>query len=174
MAKPPLRERLLGLLVILCIALIFYPLIFTSEDQFRIDRNTQIPQRPAMNLSTEAVRPQAPVELEPVNPNLFVPGEDNVVLDNASDDPLSGQGLPNSELIQVGSFASVNNANDLVARLLDAGFKAYSRLAPSSDGAPDLHKVYVGPYMDKSRADEAEALLRDNLGLQPIRLKFEP
>ncbi len=174
MAKPPLRERLLGLLVILCIALIFYPLVFTSENQFRIDRTSQIPQRPALDLSADTIRPMAPDSVESVASPLFVPAEDQLAGAQSDDGILNEQGLPRAELVQAGSFASVDNANDLVDRLIEAGFKAYSRLSPSTGEAPDLHKVYVGPYLTTEQASQAEALLREQMGLEPIRLRFEP
>lgn len=176
MPKPPLRERLLGLLVILCIALIFYPLVFTSEEQFRIDRTSQIPARPQMDLSERQIMPVVPdVQNEPELP-LFVADDALVeaVEVGETQSILSESGLPNAWLLQVGSFASVTNAEELVARLVDSGLKAYSRLQPSDGSGPDLHKVYVGPYLDRTELEAADLQLRQAHQLQPIRLQFEP
>lgn len=62
----------------------------------------------------------------------------------ASEDPLMRW------VVQVGSFSSQDNANDLVARLRQAGLSAYDETVSTETST--THRVRVGPYLDRDEA----------------------
>lgn len=177
MAKPPLRERLIGTLVILCLVLIFYPLLFVSQEEFEINRDSVIPPRQIHVEPLDIAQPVAPREVrEIILHELFNPDEnaDQVNPEDIADQLLSESGLPNSWVIQVGSFARMENAESLDRELNAQGYESYFKLTPSFDEAPDLYKVYVGPIINSDEARSTFARLNEKLQNQAILLRFEP
>lgn len=178
MLKPALRERLLGALVFLCLGLIFYPAIFDTRNEFIVDRDSQIPE--------QLVRVEPMVLEEPVIPDeeasvpkadeMFVPPEEEPAnLDEAPSRPsiLDDEGVPNAWILQAGSFAAEDNANDLEQRLLAAGFRAYIRRTENEAGEP-RYRVFVGPYLDRAIAQADSSELSSNGFTAPLILEFEP
>jgi DedD protein len=177
LAKPPLRERLIGTLVILCLALIFYPLLFVSQDEFEISRDSVIPERQIEVEPLNIVEPVAPYEVrEVVLHELFNPDEntDEVDPEDITDQLLNESGLPNAWVIQVGSFAQKENADALNQDLTIQGYESYVKLTPSFDEDPDLYKVYVGPILNSDETKATFARLNEQLQNQAILLHFEP
>ncbi len=177
MERPPLKERLIGTLVILCLAIIFYPLIFDSQQEFEVRRDSVIPSRTIEVRPLQILEPSQPFEAQAINPDeLFNPDEqsDQTRIDPNDSKILTGSGLPQAWVIQVGSFASIDNAKLLNESLLAQGYKAYFRLTESSDERPDLYKVMVGPMLDASEAERVLAQLKAENQSQAILLRFEP
>jgi len=177
LAKASLKERLIGTIVILCLALIFYPLFFNSKSEFEISRNSVIPTQTIEVEPLDIQDPIVPFEVEEVVLHeLFNPDEDldQVLPDELPNRILQASGLPNAWVVQVGSFAQIENAEILNEDLLGLNYKSYFRLTPSFDDGPDLYKVFVGPVLS---TDEARALLTElseHTGNEAILLKFEP
>lgn len=69
-------------------------------------------------------------------------------------------------VVQVGSFAEAQNAEGLVFRLRDAGFRASSRAV--SSGGTTAHKVQVGPVLERSEAIRLAASIEDQMGLDGL------
>lgn len=177
MAKPPLRERLIGTLVILCLALIFYPLVFVSQEEFEVSRESVIPERNLQVEPLHILQPEAPAEVEEVVLHeLFNPDENTDAVDPEamSDELIGDSGLPNAWVVQVGSFAQLENAQKLNQILTQQGYESYLKLTPSFDDAPDLYKVYVGPIINSDEARQAHENLNVLLDNQAILLRFEP
>lgn|GEM_PF-2271561 len=57
-------------------------------------------------------------------------------------------------VIQVASFSNLDNAKKLVTRLKQNGHKAYRRAGKNQQGQA-IYRIYVGPYIEKSRANSA-------------------
>jgi len=177
LATPPLKERLIGTLVILCLGLIFYPLLFNSESEFEISRDSLIPLQRVQVAPLDIINPSAPYEVqEIVLHELFNPDEntDQLSIDNIPEGILNESGLPQAWVVQVGSFALIDNAETLKDELLAEGYDAYVRLTPSFSEAPDLYKVYAGPVVDPSEARRTLNQLSDLTGNEAILLRFEP
>lgn len=177
MAKTALRERLIGTLVILCLAIIFYPLFFVSQEEFEVSRESVIPERQIVVEPLDIREPVAPFEVqEVVLHELFNPDEDidQVNPDDLSNELLNESGLPNAWVIQVGSFAQEENARNLNQNLNEQGYESYYRLTPSFDEAPDLYKVYIGPIINPDEARATFERLNQQFENQAIMLRFEP
>ena len=61
--------------------------------------------------------------------------------------------------VRVGSFGRVQNADDLVKRLNDAGFRTYTRQVTNSQGL-QLTSVFVGPDLRRDALEQRLAELR--------------
>ncbi len=64
-------------------------------------------------------------------------------------------------IVQIGAFSSGKTAEQEAARLKAWGFKAYTELISGTT------RVRVGPYVDRSKADEVRQLLEKH-GLHPV------
>lgn len=177
-----LKQRMVGALVLVALAVIFLPMLFSRPDDIRqvvVDAPV-MPQTPAM----------APVELEPVivpqaeplpedpmtasdqNPGSSVsPPESEVVETSPASAPearLDANNLPVTWSVQLASLASRSSADALQQKLRSKGYNAYVR---SFDGK---NRVLVGPVVERSEADR----LRDQLGRQQnlngFVVRFEP
>lgn len=84
---------------------------------------------------------------------------DAVVVDGRPEVPEAEEGA-SGWIVQVGSFASPDNAVRLRGRLWDGGYDAFLR---SGD---DTVRVAVGPVLDRSRAESLAGELRERYALE--------
>ena len=76
-----------------------------------------------------------------------------------------------SYVLQAGSFASFQDADQLKARLALSGLVAHIQKV-TIEGRGEYHRVRLGPYERLQELDDADQQLR-KLGMQPIRLKVK-
>jgi DedD protein len=86
-------------------------------------------------------------------------------LDSQASSPISKAGSAHGEVsrssswsVQLGSFASRANADNLVHRLKAQGFAAY--ILTGGSGAATRHRVRVGPLADRGTAERSAAKLK--------------
>jgi DedD protein len=86
-------------------------------------------------------------------------------LDSQASSPISKSGSAHGEVshspswsVQLGSFASRANADNLVHRLKAQGFAAY--ILTGGSGAATRHRVRVGPLADRGAAERSAAKLK--------------
>jgi DedD protein len=86
-------------------------------------------------------------------------------LDSQASSPISKAGSAHGEVsrspswsVQLGSFASRANADNLVHRLKAQGFAAY--ILTGGSGAATRHRVRVGPLADRGAAERSAAKLK--------------
>ena len=177
-----LKQRMVGALVLVALAVIFLPMLFSRPDDVRqvVVDAPSMPQTPAMT----------PVELEPVIvpqaeplpedtltvseriPEPLEPSPGREAVDtsaaNAPEARLDANNLPVTWSVQLASLASRSSAEVLQQKLRSKGYNAYIR---SFDGK---NRVLVGPVVERSEADR----LRDQLGrqhdLNGFVVRFEP
>jgi DedD protein len=153
------KHRLVGVMVLIAFAIIFLPSLFYREQRISLDTTTLIPPKPKV---------KAIVISPPVNPKGFKPApsaekafQPPVVAKAATSvkpsktkpipkPTLNKKGLPDAWVIQGGSFKSQARADELKDKLLKQGHKAYGRSVSTTKG--QFFRVFVGPYIDKSRA----------------------
>ena len=82
-------------------------------------------------------------------------------------------GYTNSLVMQLCSFSEKQNATELEQQLVADGYRAYSRRSSAGDG--DVrYRVFVGPYLDRSIAqNDASALVQTGMSA-PLLLEFAP
>ena len=187
-----IKQRVVGALVLLAVALIFLPVIFDGQGSYQQNLQSRIPEPP--------LSPQMP-DTTPTRPTIvadsdaiIIPPEASTVSDtsqpsvnNNSDEvdlpkvetdkltatspSLDAQGLPRGWSVRLASFSSVENASRLVSRLLDDGYKAYSREIQSSQGV--LRAVFVGPGVRQERIQQLRLQLQEVYDLAGIVVPFE-
>jgi len=66
-------------------------------------------------------------------------------------------------VVQLGSFRHQKNVQELLDKLENAGYRAFSRKVDTSVGR--LNKVFVGPELDRKKLDDALPHLKETTGL---------
>ncbi|MDD3448139.1 MAG: SPOR domain-containing protein [Gammaproteobacteria bacterium] len=73
--------------------------------------------------------------------------------------------------VQVGSFSSADNAQALRDRLKAAGFTAFTEPGRSADGSA-YTRVFVGPEIQREKADALAARLQQSQGLKALVVRY--
>ena len=192
-----LKQRMVGALVLLALAVIFLPMLLSREDE---SQRVQVdaPEMPAT--------PQAPdVELQPVavpEPQLLPdePMSADAQQGMGSDEPavaeqptapitpvtptaepepvvaapapvpskLDANSLPISWSVQLASLSSTDGAQKLQKTLRSQGYNAYIR---SFDG---MNRVFVGPLIERAEADRLRDQLNRQHKLNGFVVRFQP
>ena len=195
------KQRIVGTVVLLALALIFLPIIFDGEGSYQAQVRSRIPETPFISILPEPTqsRPVIVGNVETIEPEVAatvslieeVAGlveEPSVAIATAepiSDveitEPapifsrevlqLSDAGLPQGWVVRLGSFSDSENASNLVTRLQDAGYKAYSRVMRSSQES--LTGVFVGPWLDRGQVNEYQQKLQEEFSLVGLVVRYE-
>ena len=75
-------------------------------------------------------------------------------------------------VIQLGSFSSKSNAQNLVDKLKSGGYKAYLKVSNSNGNV--VHRVLVGPEIKRHQAEAKIAELDKLSGLNSIIISYDP
>ncbi len=95
-------------------------------------------------------------QIEGVNPKVLAP-------ENADEQALVTEVESRMRwVVQIGSFSKAENANNLVNKLKQANYTAFKELSGS------IHKVMVGPFVDKARAEQQRDKINKQLKLNGI------
>ncbi len=168
-----LKQRLLGALVLLALAVIFIPVLFDRERMEPVNTTSQIPRTPILEIE-EVPDPQQPEWSRPVEPpaQQFVPDETAVVSDAAEPDTLDAHGQPQAWVLQIGSFQTEQLAIAARDKLTGLGHTAYIRKVQVADET--VHRVYVGPKMAKDALMTAKVAIDQALQVESLLLAFKP
>ncbi|WP_404419395.1 SPOR domain-containing protein [Marinospirillum sp.] len=166
-----LKERLIGALALIALAVIFLPFVLEEE-------------RLPAPVSDKIVTPPAPepVEVEVARPE--PPEVDDALTDEekqtlsqqqtrSSSEPssamqLSPEGGVEAWAIQVASFSEAANAKRLVGRLQEQNYQPYWRKINN------LAVVFVGPYIDQQQARNQQDQLLQELGMKTLLTDYVP
>lgn len=182
-----LRQRIVGALVLLALAVVFLPMLFSRPDEAR-DVQVVAPAMPepagSLIVTPEPVEPldipplQAMPEHAAESVVPVVEQEPPVVAEVpssqaplASGTPVAGldeAGLPRSWSVQLASLASREGAEALQQKLRAQGYNAYVR---SFEGKT---RVLVGPVIEKTEAERLRAQLKRQLQLDGFIVRFQP
>ncbi|AOS98600.1 cell division protein DedD [Microbulbifer aggregans] len=195
------KQRIVGALVLVALAVIFLPSLFDREGARYIDITSKIPPAPDIQ-PIEIAQPQpaqdvAPApEPEAVFQPVAVTGQSTAVepkpepreasqsaaaaqteTEAAKPAPvkrepvLDERGLPRSWVVQVASYREQVRADRLRDRLMDEGFKAYTRSASTDKGT--FVRVYVGPKVDRADAEATKQELDQLLAAQTLVMRLK-
>lgn len=192
------KQRIVGTVVLLALALIFLPIIFDGQGSYEAPVTSRIPDTPIISIMPEPVqsRPVIVGDTQPIEPatattvNLIeeVVSEIEEVVDieepaaeveitesqavfSREVPALSDTGLPQGWSVRLGSFSDAENANNLLARLQEAGYKAYTRDISSDQGS--LTGVFVGPWLDRGQVNEYQRELQEEFSLAGLVVRYE-
>lgn len=189
------KQRIVGTVVLLALALIFLPIIFDGQGSYQAPISSRIPDTPVISILPEPVQSRPVItggEPDPEPPP--IEASDAVASVNtaaAADDApaneveiteseaifsrevpqLSAAGLPEGWSVRLGSFSDAENARNLVGRLQAAGYKAYMRNLPSNQGT--LTGVFVGPWLDRALVNDYQRKLQEEFSLAGLVVRYE-
>ncbi len=175
------KQRMIGGALVLLAAVILIPIFFDGAGYKERHLESAIPPEPVLPEMVEIV-PQNPrlpdtsqfaapapavvVEPKPVALAEAVEAQQPAI-DLSKDTPvLDQEGVPVAWSLQLASFKDEDNAKGLRRKLIEAGYKVYTR----KNG--DLIKVFVGPDMQKGRLSELQASIQQEFGLDGIVVRF--
>lgn len=163
-----LKERLLGAVVLIALAVIFVPFLLEEK-------------RPAAPVSDKIITPEPPTSVKsvvekPVAPKLpssLNEQQKQQVASNNQNNPNSGvtlnpEGGVDAWAIQVATFGEAANAKRLVKTLEKKQYHAYWR------NINDMTVVFVGPYISQNESREVQDKLLQQQGLKTLLTRYVP
>lgn len=193
-----LKQRMVGALVLLALAVIFLPMLLSREDEsqrVQVDAPAMpvAPEAPEVELQPVAVPepqllPDEPIgadadaaqSLEPSEPVVSeLPAEpitsatpaampEPVLTPPPAPSKLDANSLPISWSVQLASLSSSDGAQKLQKTLRSQGYNAYIR---SVDG---MNRVFVGPLIERAEADRLRDQLNRQHKLNGFVVRFQP
>ena len=180
--------------MLLTLAFIFLPIVFDGQGSYEPAMTSRIPDSPQVSILPEPVqsRPiiiaETETEAELASPasNDAAGAEVPIAVEAAPESvggttsepvfsrevpQLDRAGLPQAWVVQLASFADVENARNLLARLQSAGYKAYIRSVVGDQGGRS--RVLVGPWVVRARADETQTELQAQFQLAGMVVAYE-
>ena len=200
--KEATKQRIVGTVVLLALALIFLPIIFDGEGSYQVPVSSRIPDPPAVPILPEPPieRPQVLAERDISQDASVAPDTDAAaepideaeqsVASEPTPEPANGvevvesqpvfergspqlgdDGLPQGWVVRLGTFANSTNASNLVNRLQDSGYKAYSRNVVNDQGT--LTAVFVGPWVQREQVEQYQRELQEQFQLSGMIVRYE-
>lgn len=168
--EQPKKQRLIGIMVVIALAIIFLPSLFHRDERVVVDTTSLIPPQPEVTpiVITPPIKPETVTSVAKPE-DVFQP-ELQEDTSPAEKPRLNEKGVPNAWVIQVGSFQSEKRALELKDKLLTDDHRAYSRPVTTSKG--QFFRVFIGPYIDKRQAVEAKAKVDKQYKLRSQIVRF--
>ncbi|WP_163937361.1 SPOR domain-containing protein [Paraferrimonas sp. SM1919] len=179
------QNRLVGIVVIAALAVIILPDLLNSKKVSQEGEFTVIPLRPGIDkdpqiveqlqqLEDEFEAPQQQVT-EVVNADKGTDSSDSTTETDGQQSQSKQDVAAQTEIawtIQLGSFKSVDNVNNLVASLKQRQFKVYTLPLVPVDG--QWNKVFVGPNIDRNKLEPYLDVLAKDFSTKPIIVAYQP
>lgn len=168
-----LKQRLIGAILLLALAVIFLPVLFDRDPIEPVDRTSQIPPPPDI-ITVEITAPDMPEvqDLAPPPEQMYVPDEEQVIDLQAELPGLNANGVPKSWVLQIASFRLPEHADKLREQLVAKGFAAYTRRVKSQNGS--ITRVLVGPKLDKQALIINKQEIDKFFNVEALLLEFKP
>lgn len=147
---PDLKRRLVGAVVITCLAAIFVPMLFDDpiDETGKMISELKIPDAPVNSINADSISlPESTYDVITL-PAPQALKEQRLRQQSASDNRVRW-------FIQVGIFGQESNAISLQNTMRKQGFPATIAKVESENGL--LYRVRIGPELDKKRAEAMKA-----------------
>lgn len=172
------KQRIIGALIIVCLAVIFLPMLFDEPHEARQEQILEVPEEPEMQpvAIEEPKEPQVPQTGDA--PDIPMADQGQVARDEepavAQDDPEpvpeveqeDAGALRGAWLVRLGSFSNRDNALRLRDRLRDQGMEAHSETVDNDKGT--FTRVFAGPFLDEQKAESARDQLEAEFNLEAM------
>jgi len=188
--KQGTKQRVVGTIVIVSLALIFLPIIFDGQGSHQTQTASRIPEQPVVPILPEPqqsrpviisdadlvaieTKPESELVTKAIEESISDPIEVSASESAFTRDipTLNPAGLPNGWSIRLGSFSEASNASDLMQRLQTAGYKAYIRDIDSEQA--ELTGVFVGPWLERALVNDYIDQLRDEFQLEGMVVRYQ-
>ncbi|WP_167145228.1 SPOR domain-containing protein [Pseudomonas sp. OTU750018] len=192
-----LKQRMVGALVLLALAVIFLPMLLSREDESQrvqvdapempaalqapevelqpvvVPEPQLLPDEPIGADAEQSMESGEPVVAEqpaaPVTPvTPAAEPEPVVAAPSPAPSKLDANSLPISWSVQLASLSSSDGAQKLQKTLRSQGYNAYIR---SVDG---MNRVFVGPLIERAEADRLRDQLNRQHKLNGFVVRFQP
>ena len=173
------KQRIVGTIVLMALVGVLFPVIFDGGDTFQAELESRIPPEPQFSLLPEP-NPTRPVIIADADTDAGaeegqseISENDSQIISQSEEDEadLDLSPMLSGWSIRLGSFAEKQNAINLVERLHESEYKAYTREFNNSAG--ELVSVFVGPWIDKSIAEDYLSQLEDKFRLAGDIVRYE-
>ena len=173
------KQRIVGTIVLMALVGVLFPVIFDGGDTFQAELESRIPPEPQFSLLPEP-NPTRPVIIADADTDVGaeegqseISENDGQIISQSEEDEadLDLSPMLSGWSIRLGSFAEKQNATNLVERLHESEYKAYTREFNNSAG--ELVSVFVGPWIDKSIAEDYLSELEDKFRLAGDIVRYE-
>ena len=173
------KQRIVGTIVLMALVGLLFPVIFDGGDTFQAELESRIPPEPQFSLLPEP-NPTRPVIIADADTDVGaeegqseISENDGQIISQSDEDEadLDLSPMLSGWSIRLGSFAEEQNATNLVERLHESEYKAYTREFNNSAG--ELVSVFVGPWIDKSIAEDYLSELEDKFRLAGDIVRYE-
>lgn len=175
MVSESLKQRIVGAIVLVALAIIIIPLVFDFSGERQVDINSQIPLMPEI---------EAVVVAEPIRPENITPAKsDEKMFQIGVDTPaeaeslkaeapvLSSEGSPVAWVLQIASFKDKAAASELVKKLLADDYRAFLREKKSGKGT--VNRVFVGPKVLKEKLIKEKTAIDKKYRVDAMLVRFE-
>ena len=191
-----IKQRFVGFVVLVAIAVIFWPIVFVTPenaDDFELTA-FEMPPKPAVAVSErrepvldkvdQSILPEMPERQLPiVQPVDIASPMPDVALVDADEEPeqqasaleraeFDDQGLPVSWELQIATFSNAERAEEISQLLRDKGHKAY--VSPIILDDQRLFRVMIGPKLQKQRLIEIQPAINDYFSVESFIVRFTP
>lgn len=190
-----LKQRIIGALVLVALAVIFLPMLLTREDglrHVRVEAPPMPPMPPLPEIRTAPVEvpvplPEEPVPAVPAAPISALPlpapsapsaegrtaptptpAEPTAAVRKAPEARLDANALPVTWSVQLASLSNRDNALALQKTLRAQGYNAYVRTFEGKN------RVLVGPVIERAEANRLRDQLHRQHKLDGIVVRFQP
>ena len=173
------KQRIVGTVVLMALVGVLFPVIFDGGDTFQAELESRIPPEPQFNLLPEP-NPTRPIIIADTDieagieeAQSEISENDGHIISQSKEDEadLDLSPMLSGWSIRLGSFAEKQNAANLVERLHESEYKAYTREFNNSAG--ELVSVFVGPWIEKSIAEDYLSELEDKFRLAGDIVRYE-
>lgn len=153
-----LKQRLVGAVVIVALAVIFIPMFFSPKKPELGQVEVSFPAPPAMP-ERALIKPVEPEQMSPENAQ-------------SASEQAEAAGLPEAWVVQLASFQESANAETLRDKLRAAGYKSYVTYRP--DQNDELARVFVGPELERKTSEALVGKLKEEFKLEGFVVRYAP
>ncbi|WP_179105725.1 SPOR domain-containing protein [Vreelandella utahensis] len=191
------KQRIIGALIIVSLAVIFLPMLLDEPHQARREQTLEVPPEPEME-PVEAQQPREPQVPESEEaPEIPMADEGEVERDGTREESATvtrNESEPESEselatgstpeveqeesgalrgawLVRLGSFSNRDNALKLRDSVRDQGMDAHSETVDNDSGT--FTRVFAGPFVDEQKAETAMEELESEFNLEAMVVEGE-
>ena len=171
-----LKERLIGIIVLVLFAVIFIPMFFTgtndsilkNKENVSISKESEFISKLKPMTDTATDSNTENIELAPVVEESLAPVVEEIPF-NQEMLKTDAVGQMNW-IVQVGSFLSKDNAEKLNQKVKKAGFRSF--VNPITQNNKIMHQVCLGPEYDETDAKNLLKKIKDKMKLDGIVKKY--
>jgi DedD protein len=156
--EKPLKQRLIGAIILISLAVIFAPMLVGHKPNSSNSISIEIPEPPEAIGSRIVKLPPAEKEVlaeVSISKEAGVKVKKPTIPEPPKIKPVEGI---KAWVVQVGSFSEQKNADNLATKLKLAGFLAFVEQIDGKNG--DVYRVRVGPEISKDKADAMQLKLQ--------------